>query len=315
MILGIATVCGCAHIPAAPRAAAPLPLPDALAAYYDYPHAQIQAIRTLVEDAGAFRVWRIQFPLSAPADLEPTEPVVELEWYETAAPGHRPAILFNPILGGDYPIERGMCRFFASHGFHVALVHRKTLKVSPDKPVSHLELLLRQGVIRIRQVVDWMQTQDRVDPQRLGSFGLSMGGIVSVITAAVEPRFRCHVVALAGGSIPDIVISSHDKLLAKPRTRYLEHNHLSLHEFDQQLRQAIKSDPITLAPYVKTDHLFLMLTMFDRTIGRANVLRLWRALGKPEAEFIPTGHYTAYLYLPYLKRRSLAAFRHYLEPS
>jgi hypothetical protein len=61
---------------------------------------------------------------------------VEVEWFESTEPGRRPAILFNPILGGDYPLERGICRFLASHGFHVAMVRRKTLKISPEHPVS-----------------------------------------------------------------------------------------------------------------------------------------------------------------------------------
>ncbi len=187
---------GCAYAPL--RASSlplggPLPLPSEIAAYYDYPDHTHHATMTMVKERPGVREFLVQFPLSV-SGFEPTEPTVEFEWFESTRPGRQPAILFNPILGGDYPLERGICRYFAAHGFHVALVHRKTLKISPEHEVSHIELLLRQGIIRIRQVVDWMAAYERVDPTRMGGFGISMGGIAGVITAAVEPRLRVHVV-------------------------------------------------------------------------------------------------------------------------
>ena len=249
MVYGLWTLCGCAHVPRQAALPSPQPLPAEVAAYYDYPHHAIEATTRLVKTHRTYRESIVQFPLAS-AGFEPTEPTVEFEWFESAAPGKRAAILFNPILGGDYPLERGICRFLARHGFHVALVHRKTLKISPTQPVAHIELLLRQGIIRIRQVVDWMAANDRVDPHRMGSYGISMGGIATVITAAVEPRLRVHVVALAGGTIPDILATSTDGLLAKPRARYLARNGIDLPTLDRQLRAALRTDPVRLASYV-----------------------------------------------------------------
>ncbi|MBI3330946.1 MAG: hypothetical protein HYZ96_02405, partial [Candidatus Omnitrophica bacterium] len=189
----------------------PPPLPAEVSAYYGYPRRAQATTVLLLSERPRFREFLVRFPLATAEGFAPTEPVVECEWFESKAPGRRAAILFNPILGGDYPLERGICRFLASRGFHVALVHRKTLKLSPEHPVGHIEVLLRQGVLRIRQVVDWMAAQERVAPDRLGSFGISMGGIAGVVAAAVEPRLRAHVVALAGGTIPDILAASPDR--------------------------------------------------------------------------------------------------------
>ena len=303
---------GCASVPRNPRAPSPQPFPPELAAYYDYPRVPRQVTSRLLRERFRYRETLVQFPLAAEG-FTPTEPTVEFEWFESKESGRRPAILFNPILGGDYPLERGMCRFFASHGFHVALVHRRTLKVSPEKPVDHLELLLRQAVLRIRQIVDWMEAHERVDPKRMGSFGLSMGGIATVMTAAVEPRLRVHVVALAGGPIADIVTASHDKLLTKPLAKYLAQRHLDRAAFEHQLRAAVRTDPILLAPYVDSRRMLMVIALADRTIGVENALRLWRALGRPQASFIPLGHYTSYLALPYLEYISLRFFKQHLE--
>lgn len=300
---------GCArlpHRPAAPRPASPLPAE--LAAYYDYPAAPPNPTVHVLGENARVRERLVRFPLSA-SGFEPTEPVVEFEWFESTEAGRRPAIVFNPILGGDYPLERDVCRFLAWHGFHVALVHRKTLKLSPEYPVERLELLLRQGIVRIRQVVDWMASNERVDPERLGSFGLSMGGIAGVVTAAIEPRLKAHVVALAGGTLPDILATSPDTLLAKPRAAYLAANHMDARTLEERLREAIRTDPIRLASYVDASRVLMVVTLFDRTVGTSNEFRLWRALGRPQAAFLPLGHYTAYLSLPYLKAISLRFFR------
>jgi hypothetical protein len=141
-----------------------------------------------------------------------------------------------------------------------------------------------------------------------------MGGIASVIAAAVEPRLRVHVVALAGGSIPDILITSKDRLLTKPRRRYLEANRMELAQLQRLMQEHVKTDPILLAPYVDPRRLFMFIALSDRTIGRTNAMRLWRALGQPQAVFMPTGHYTSYLLLPYLKHQSLKVFRRTLQP-
>jgi len=302
---------GCAHVPRDAHDNSPIPLPSELAAYYAYPHKLGNVTQHLVSDQPRFREFFVSFPLAA-VDFEPTEPIVEFEWFESKEPGRRAAILFNPILGGDYPLERGICRFFARRGFHVALVHRKTLKISPEHPTDRLELLLRQGVVRIRQVVDWMEQHPRVDPQRLGGFGISMGGIAGVITAAIEPRLRCHVVALAGGSIPDVLMTSKDTLLTKPRDQYLRRNQMDRATMDALLRESVKTDPVRLAPYVDATRLLMFIALFDRTVGRSNALRLWRALGRPAVVWIPLGHYTAYLYLPCLKYQSLKFFQRHL---
>ena len=305
---------GCAHVPFRPAAnRATQSLPASLAAYYAYPATTPHTDITLLDEHPRFRRRLVRFPLTAP-DFTPTEPMIEFEWFETTAPDPRPAVLFSPILGGDYPLERGVCQFLSSHGYHVALVHRKTLKVSPEKDAAYLELLLRQAVLRNRQIVDWMARQPGVDAERLADYGISMGGIATLITAAVEPRLKCHVVALAGGSLADILTGSHDRLLTKPRTRYLAYHKIDLATMHRLLSETLTTDPIRMAPYVDPERIFMFIALADRTIGTSNALRLWRAAGRPSCVFTPLGHYTAYLSLPYLKYTSLRFLNEHLLP-
>jgi dienelactone hydrolase len=44
------------------------------------------------------------------------------------------------------------------------------------------------------RVVDWLETRDEVDPQRIGCEGVSLGGYYCPRAVAMEPRFACGVV-------------------------------------------------------------------------------------------------------------------------
>ena len=139
--------------------------------------------------------------------------------------------------------------------------------------------------------------------------------MVTVMVAAVEPRLRASVVVLAGGSIPDVLVTSHDTLLTKPLRRYLAHHRLDRATLHHQLQEEVRTDPLRLAPYVDSRQVLLMIAACDRTIGTANALRLRRALGYPQTQYLLAGHYTAYFFLPYLKFAALRFFQERLRPS
>lgn len=50
------------------------------------------------------------------------------------------------------------------------------------------------------RVVDYLETRDDIDPQRLGMLGFSMGGIQTWLAAAVDPRIKVAVPAIAAQS-------------------------------------------------------------------------------------------------------------------
>ena len=101
--------------------------------------------------------------------------------------------------------------------------------------------------------------------------------------------------------------------MTKPLGRYLARRQMDRKTLEVQLRQAVKTDPIAFAPYVDPSRLLMFVTLADRTVGRRNELRLWRALHRPTVTFLPLGHYTAYLSLPYLKYASLRFFQQHLD--
>jgi dienelactone hydrolase len=55
-----------------------------------------------------------------------------------------------------------------------------------------------QWVKEVRRTIDYLETRDDVDADRLAYFGYSWGGMLAPITLAVEPRFRAAVVLVGG---------------------------------------------------------------------------------------------------------------------
>jgi dienelactone hydrolase len=65
--------------------------------------------------------------------------------------------------------------------------------------------LIAQTVVDYRRVIDYLASREDIDPERVGVLGYSMGGHMSFILGAVEPRIRavvaCVVPSMAGSPI------------------------------------------------------------------------------------------------------------------
>ena len=72
-----------------------------------------------------------------------------------------------------------------------------------------------------------------------------------------------------------------------------------------RLRAALRSEPLSLAPHCDPRRVLMFATRRDRSIPFENQQRLYEALGRPERYVLPTGHYTAAVYLPFILDRAL----------
>lgn len=211
-----------------------------------------------------------------------------------------PAVVVTPILGGGQSISRSQCRYLVEAGFHVALVDRGPRVLAAHWPVEALELYMRRGIAGRRAVVDWLQARPDVDPRRISAMGISMGGIITTVLTAVEPRLESAVIALAGADVPAIIsASSEDRLIVWRQARAAE---LGVDEaqVEARLRQALPDDPAVLAGAIDPRKVLQITASLDTVVPTARQDALWEALGRPLRYDLPTGHYTGIVYLPYI---------------
>jgi len=230
-----------------------------------------------------------------------------------------PLICLTPILGrflflDDLFWERRLACFFASQGFAAALIDRPIFEFEPTEGLEQIQKYLEASISRSQRVLDLLLTRDEIQPKKIGSFGASFGAVINSLWAASDSRLKAHVFALAGGNLPEILVSSRDPLM---RSYLKAIKALLTPAFSPQreenlksiLKKSISIDPLTLAPSLPRENIFMVLARFDRVIRFRYGLALWQALGKPETLLLPLGHYTSLLALPWLKWKVIEFFK------
>jgi len=61
--------------------------------------------------------------------------------------------------------------------------------------------IISQTVFDLRRAVDFLETRDDLDKDRIGFFGISLGGMIGTVFCSVDNRVAVPVIALAGGNL------------------------------------------------------------------------------------------------------------------
>lgn len=293
------------HFKCDPNYSGPKKRDGILLKYYDYPKQTIDAKVEKIDETKEYVLKRVEFPSTI--NVLRADNNILIDYYENKKDGEFPTILILPIAGGiDFSVK-SFANYFASNCFNCAVVHNK--KIDPSRDSEYVENFLKQAIIENRQVLDYLVQQEKVDENKMGSLGISLGGINAAITAGVDERLKCNVIIIAGGSVADILCYSNDEMLKKPREDIIDRRKINLEQLHTELSEKIKSDPLRLAHYTDARNILMYVALFDRTVPRRCGTELWNAIGKPELIYTLTGHYSSVLYLPYAKRKSLNFFR------
>ncbi len=231
-------------------------------------------------------------------------------YYLPRISGTIPAVIILPIFGGDdYRLERYFARYFVKRGLAAIVVQREKEEIVTDERV--LNTLLYNSVLEGISVLNWVQSRPEINAERIAVFGVSMGAIRGALLAAIDQRITAAVLALVGGDLPHIIRHCQDgawrgKGVSKKRAEYLKEKRITPAAFERRLRKHIVWDPLEFAPYADPNKILLVLAALDRVIPFMKGLQLRHAMGKPKTIILPSGHYTAMIFLPFVR---YAAYR------
>jgi len=170
--------------------------------------------------------------------------------------------------------------------------------------------LLRARVIDARRALTWVLAHREIDGDRVGVVGFSHGALLGGLVTAVDARVKGSVLILGGGDLSGIISTSHERSLKRLREGVMADEALTIQEFYESAAATLEDvDPLTYAPLVAPWRVLMINARFDRVIRRPYVDALWRAYGRPELVWLPTGHYTAALFSPYARHKVLNHFR------
>jgi 5-aminopentanamidase len=109
-----------------------------------------------------------------------------------AAGGRYPAVIMMPGLDSVKEELQATAEYMLSRGLAVIAVD------GPGQGEASYELPIEPAYERVTAAVaDYLQGRQEIDPDRIGGFGVSLGGYYAARSAAHEPRLRAAV-ALAG---------------------------------------------------------------------------------------------------------------------
>jgi hypothetical protein len=298
---------GCRHLPMS-RSAVPVPpLPEALSAQFSYPKTlELSGREEPLQQRSRHDIARIE--IAAPPDRFESNRVVTLDYYAPHNKAKKPVVVVVPISGGGYDLEKYSSAYFVKRGWAAVIVRRPRL---PREPVNGEELnaVFQQSVKDARRAIDWIETRPELDAARVGVFAVSLGAIRAAILTPVDSRVKAAVIGLAGGDVPYILRHTADRGIARRRKAMLKEHGLKPEELEERFRTGFECDPNTFAPFVPREKVLLVLACCDRAVPIKKGRELREKMGRPETIFLPTGHYTALFYLPYLLHESFEFLR------
>lgn len=305
LLFGIVSLTSCAHYKLDPAYTGPVERPAKLLEYYSYPQQPIEAKVETLREKCRYKIRRVEFPSAL--NVFGTDNI-KVDYYVQKKCGRFPTVLALPIAGGvDFCIE-SFARHYASNGFNCAVMHNRPVDLADIESAEQAEDYLRQVVLDSRQVLDFLVERQEVDSDRLGCIGLSLGGIKASMVSAVDERIKCTVIGLAGGSMADIALESKEKAVRDYIGGWVEMG-VSPEALRIEMSEKLVTDPVALGKYADARNLLMYIAAFDRIVPKKCGKNLRQAMGKPEAVYLFSGHFTSLLYLPYAERNSLSFFK------
>ncbi len=240
---------------------------------------------------------------------------VEGTFYKTrrVKPGQgAPLLILTPILAGavdDYLACRVFARWASAEGMSAFYLHQDEDVLTVDRDALRLEELLRDSLKDNIRALDLFLSLPEVDPERLGSIGISMGAIKSVALVAAEPRLRANVFCLGGADLPRIFATSRERRVVRYVEVRMAWDRITRDDLCFEIATFLRSEPMAMAPFISNDRALVFLGTFDDKVPYACGLKLWQQLGCPEAYILPLGHYTGIAAAPFAASRMFEYFR------
>jgi hypothetical protein len=164
-------------------------------------------------------------------------------------------------------------------------------------------------VINTRQVIDWAESRNELDAQRVAVMGMSIGGMASAITMAVDERVMAGVFLVTGGNMENITWRSKNDVarMSHKCTEFQCHEIYSHYPqyLDDVKERGIENvvpakecflfDPISFTSYLRGRPMLMINAEWDDFVPKDSTLEFWEACGHPRIVWLPANHNTVFL--------------------
>ena len=138
----------------------------------------------------------------------------------------KPLILIAPPILDPTPLDYIIASIFAKKGYHVAVVKTGEDIANKNRPIKDIPYAFIRGITRFRRVIDWAETQKDIDSKNIGSYGMSLGGVINAFLIGVEDRVKASLIMVGGGNLPEIFAASEQSVVKNYRDARMKENNL-----------------------------------------------------------------------------------------
>lgn len=232
----------------------------------------------------------------------PENNIVHAEYFRPLGPGPFPCVICLHIAGGDFELSRFVANNLSQRGIATVFVKMPYYgeRQPPGKKIRMLEPdvgiaseAMRQVILDLRRLCDWIEAWPDLDGDRIGVQGISLGSITGSLACAIEPRISHACLIMGGGSLADIVYESTEKEAREYRKLWSQNGGTR----DSLAKLMAPFDPVTYPERLKERVLLMICASQDESVPKKSSMALWEAAGRPELIWYPCGHYTMVRYL------------------
>lgn len=226
---------------------------------------------------------------------------IPLTYFKSTQTGKRPLMLIFPAIFGATSFDYALGMYMANKGFHVLILDLPEDINNKERPIKDVEGFLVRTTAAARSAIDFAMEQAEIDSERVGAFGVSLGGIRLGVTMGIDKRIKAGFFAVAGGNIPEIIAYSQE-VHAKP---WREHR-MKLEGFKNEVEVCdyVKKnnliDPLYLAKNIPRENVYFLLSDMDASVPTKNQIELMTAFGTPNHRYMGLPHMFAGAYSYFL---------------
>ncbi|MDJ0983424.1 MAG: dienelactone hydrolase family protein [Kiloniellales bacterium] len=278
---------------------------------FEYPRRDIPVSNHTLseEETEAYWVRSLSFP--SIGENGQKDNLVNAVYYQSKTPGKKKLVIVLPIWGSyTYPsdtiaaglVEHGrgethVVNFLGKdHVFDWAGMEQAWSEEVLARMMKRMALRVRANLIDMRRLIDWAETRDEIDAERIGVIGFSHSGIYAALLAVQEPRVAAT--ALVVGLVnPHLVIANCiAKWPSDLRKSVLKKFSWTQKQYEDFLEPIFRPyDPARYPGRADPARVILFDAYYDECVTEGNRDTLWELMGRPERHIILDGHGAAFL--------------------
>jgi len=152
-------------------------------------------------------------------------------------------------------------------------------------------------IVDLRRLLDWLETQPKVDRERISLVGFSIGASIASLAMAHDPRFAAGVFCMGGARPVEIFLTCSDHP-ALVRDTALKRFGWTVGEYREFLEMALSGlDPADYTGTFTPERILVVQAGADTCVPETSREDFWQALGRPRRITIPYTHKVAFLAL------------------